>query len=387
MKTGAFIARRLSFKGSVAMVCIAVSFLVMIVAVSVSSGFRKEIRNGVSAIAGDIQLSPISMNYVSESDPIGTKPSYLSSLDSLGGIKSITPVIYRVGVVKQGTNIQGVMFKGEPSADSTALQVRIPSRLAELLEIGVGDKMLVYFISDRIKARRFTVKEVYPSILETEDQLIVFAALSDLQRLNGWDEDQASVLEVRLDENHQASPLLKEKTDRIGTIALMCASEEDDDLVVTNVEQKFPQLFDWLALIDFNVVFILILMTIVAGFNMISGLLILLFRSISTIGILKSMGMTDKGISEVFLRVSSALVLKGMLIGNALALMLCWLQNATHLLKLNPENYFVSFVPMSVNLPVILVADLLSYVVIMLLLWIPCLFIAKVDPAQTVRSA
>ena len=176
------------------------------------------------------------------------------------------------------------------------------------------------------------------------------------------------------------------KTDEIGTLALLMADAEDDDLIATPITDKYSRIFDWLDLIDLNVMVILILMTVVAGFNMISGLLILLFQNISTIGILKSMGMTDRSISELFLRVSSNLVLKGMAIGNILALLFCALQSSTHFIRLNPENYFISFVPVSVNVPMILLADLLAYVGIMLLLLLPTLFISKVDPAQTVRA-
>ena len=147
------------------------------------------------------------------------------------------------------------------------------------------------------------------------------------------------------------------------------------------------QSFDWLNLLDFNVWVILILMTVVAGFNMVSGLLILLFRSISTIGTLKSLGMTDRAIGKVFLRVSSRLVLTGMAIGNGLALLFCLVQGTWHLIKLNPVNYFVSWVPVHVNLPLILLADLVAYGAIMLILLIPTLFIARVDPAKTVRTA
>ena len=117
-----------------------------------------------------------------------------------------------------------------------------------------------------------------------------------------------------------------------------------------------------------------------------AGLLIMLFRNISTIGTLKALGMTDKGIAKVFLQVSSNLVLKGMLIGNALALLFCLIQGRTHFFKLNPENYFVSFVPVAVNVPMILLADLAAYIIIMLLLLLPSLFISKVDPAQTMRT-
>jgi lipoprotein-releasing system permease protein len=126
-------------------------------------------------------------------------------------------------------------------------------------------------------------------------------------------------------------------------------------------------------------------MIIVAGFNMISGLLIMLFEHISTIGLLKSLGMTDRSIAKVFLSSSAVVVLKGMVIGNVLALLFCMVQGTTHLLKLDPENYYVSYVPVNVDLSSVLIADVVSFAAIMLLLLIPCLFISKVDPSQTVR--
>ena len=179
---------------------------------------------------------------------------------------------------------------------------------------------------------------------------------------------------------------MRRVSDMVGNIALENAGDDDETLIATSVVSRYPQIFDWLNLIDFNVLFILVLMTIVAGFNMISGLLIMLFRHISTIGTLKSLGMNDRSIGKVFLRVASGIVLKGMLIGNAAAFLLCGIQKWTHVLKLNPENYFVTFVPVHVNIPSVLAADAAAYVVIMLLLLIPCLFIARVDPAQTVRA-
>ena len=156
--------------------------------------------------------------------------------------------------------------------------------------------------------------------------------------------------------------------------------------MATSSVSRYPQLFDWLNLIDFNVLFILVLMTIVAGFNMISGLLIMLFENISTIGLLKALGMTDRSIAKVFLSSSAVLVAKGMLAGNVLALLFCLIQGTTHLLKLDPANYFVSFVPVDPSLGLILLADLAAFAVIMLLLLIPSLFIAKVDPAKTVKA-
>lgn len=375
------------FKGRIAAISIAVSFLVIILAVAVSSGFRKEIRRGASSFCGDIQLASVSMDYISEDNPISSRPSYYGAISAVQGVKSIEPAIYRAGIVKKDDNIHGVVFKGIEGADSlSGLGVRVPAHLCDLLGVGVGDRLTSYFIGANVKVRNFTIREVYDGLVDVGDALMIYASIEDMRRLNGWDSLEVSTLEVTLEDAYKSSSLMRDKTSEIGSIALLNADEDDDTLYAASVQDKYPQLFSWLDLIDFNVLVILLLMTVVAGFNMISGLLILLFQHISTIGTLKSMGMTDRSIAGVFLRVSSVLVLKGMAVGNALALLFCAVQGTTHFIKLNPDNYFVSFVPVSVNIPMILLADAGAFLGIMLLLLIPCLFISKVDPAQTVRT-
>ncbi len=371
-----------------AMVCIAVSFLVMIIAVAVSNGFRSEIRNSLSEISGDVQLTPVNMNYMGEDTYIERHPAYLPHIQSLEAVKEVIPAIYRAGIVKHGEQIHGVVFKAVPQegrADSLAsLEVSIPSSLASLLSLEAGDSMISYFVGERVKLRKFRIASVYNSLSSSDEQMIIQANITDFQRLNGWSEEQVSALEVQLKEEYRTVSRMDAMADEIGFMAYAHAAEEEESVVATSLAEKYPQLFDWLDLIDFNVLFILILMTIVAGFNMISGLLIMLFEHISTIGILKSMGMTDKAIAKVFLRLSSSIVLKGMLIGNLAAIAFCLIQGSTHLLPLDSANYYISFVPVRLNWMMILAADLVSYAVIMLLLLIPSLFIAKVDPAKTV---
>ena len=385
MNASRFIAGKLRFKGKIAMVSIAISFLVMILAVSISAGYRKEIREGVSSFSGDIVLGPAGQSYLNTDEPVSANPSYMQQLLEVEGVKSIAPVIYRAGIIKQGSEIHGVVFKGV-EMEGESLDASIPSGLATLMDISVGDAVLTYFVGENIKARRFNVVSVYDNPLDIEEALIVYVPIEDMRRLNDWDEDQVSALEITLGSAYKSTLMMEDKAAEIGNIALLYAQEDEPRMMATSIVRQFPQLFDWLDLIDFNVVFILLLMAVVAGFNMISGLLIMLFRNISTIGTLKALGMTDKGIAKVFLKVASNLVLKGMLIGNALALLFCLIQGSTHFFKLNPENYFVSFVPVAVNIPMILIADIAAYVIIMLLLLLPCLFISKVDPAQTMRT-
>ena len=385
MDTAFYIASRLRFKGKIASTCIAVSFLVMILAVAVSSGFRREVRNGLSSLSGDILISAPDLNVMGESRPVDLSDPSLEYVASSRLVEEIMPVVWRAGIVKNGEGMHGVLVKGVADAvnDSVPLGVSIPRKLAQASGLKPGDRMLTYFIGDDLKMRQFNVVTVHDAVVETDERFIVYASLADMQRLNGWDGNQASAVEVHLEDSRTDEDAVLAATQEIGSIVSLY--QNGDDMVATSSVSRYPQLYSWLSLIDFNVGIILLLMTVVAGFNMISGLLILLFENISTIGILKSMGMTDKSISKVFLAASARLVSVGMLIGNVLAMLICIIQKTTHILKLNPENYYVSFVPVNIDLVQILMADALSFVAIMLLLLIPCLFISKVDPAQTVR--
>ncbi len=393
MDASFFIAGRLRFKGRIVMVSVAVSFLVMILAVSVSSGFRSEVRAGLSMISGDVQLVPPTMDFMDEKDPIESDAAYFPYVERVDGVEHVIPVIYRAGILKNGENIHGVLFKGLPAdklpvygvelSDTARLPVSIPSRLAEICGLDEGDRMLAYFVGKKVKARQFNVVSIYDAMVETDDKLVVYASLSDMQKVNGWRSDEVSAVEIMLaaDGRDEINGISRE----IGTVVNAYSSDREEPVIAVSSVSKYPQLYDWLDLIDFNVVFILILMMIVAGFNMISGLLIMLFENISTIGLLKSLGMKDRAISKVFLSSSAVLVFKGMFWGNLIAFILCIIQNTTHILKLDPENYFVSYVPVNLDVAAILAADSAAFAVIMLLLLVPCLFIAKVDPAETVR--
>lgn len=385
MDVSLFIGKRLRFKGNIAMASIAVSFLVMIIAVSVSSGFRCAIRSGLAELSGDIRIMPPSLSVMDESRPIEKNAAYRPYVEDVDGVKSIRPVVYKAGIIKSGENIQGVLFKGVPSDDTLSLSVSIPRRLSEISGLGPGDRMLTYFVGEAVKVRQFNIASVYDAVVETDDRLVVYADIEDLQRLNGWDEGSVSCLEVMLEEGLRNETDIEAVNDEIGTYINAWSSEDEEFVVSVSSVSSYPQLFDWLDLIDFNVFVILVLMTIVAGFNMISGLLIMLFENISTIGLLKAIGMTDRAISKVFLSSSAFLVFKGMAVGNLLAVLFCVIQDKTGLLRLDPENYFVSSVPVDLDLGMVLTADAISFVVIMILLLIPCLFISKVDPADTVR--
>lgn len=383
-----FISGKLRFRGKIVVISIALSFLVMIIAVSVSSGFRKEIRDAVSSATGDIRLVPTGLDWISGTSPIERTPAYLPYVASVDGVKSVSPVVYRAGIVKNDTSVHGVLFKGTEDfmpEDSTVLPVSVPSRLADMLELEEGSPLSAYFVGERVRARKFTVVSVYEDLTETDDRMVVYGRLSDMQRINGWSDDYVSAFEIRLEDRFRNEAGMEALAAETGSAALLHSSEDEASVVSMSAAEENPRLFDWLSLIDFNVLVILILMTMVAGFNMISGLLILLFENISTIGILKSLGMSDAGIAKTFLRSSSSLVLKGMLAGNVLAFLFCAIQGTTHFITLDPDNYFISYVPVYMEPVKILAADAAAYLLIMLLLLLPSMFISRVDPAKTVR--
>ena len=340
MDPSRFIAGKLRFQGKLAAVSIAVSFLVMILAVAISAGFRHAVRDGVAAVTGDIQVTSIAASNLSESASIPASLSCGEEILAMPGVEALTPAVFRAGIVKSGEVIHGVLFKGVADRCDSALTVSIPDRLSRITGLKAGDDMLAYFVGEKVKVRKFKVSEVYDDLLAFDNNLIVRAGIDDVRRINGWAADEASVIEVRLRPEMRSGPAVAELSDRIGTTLMLKGNEEEQALMAISSQRRYPQLFDWLNLLDFNVLFILLLMTAVAGFNMISGLLIMLFRNIPTIGTLKTLGMGDRGISKVFLRVAA-----------------------------------------------ILAADIGACVAIMLLLLIPTLFIARVDPAETVKAA
>ena len=383
-----FISGKIRFKGYLTLICVAVSYLVMIIAVAVSSGFRTEIRKSLGEIYGDVRITPMEEDLATGVVSVPRHPAFLEELQQLYCVESVNPCVSRAGIVKQGDLVHGVLFKGAEDIsfpDSIAFPLAIPSRLSQMLEISQGDQLSAYFVGEKTVVRKFTVCRIYDAVLSSDNQLVCMTSLPVMQRVNSWDSEQVSAFELRLKKEFRNSDDDSLCGMDIASTVYTFSSEDEPTFISRTLAQSYPTIFSWFSFLDLNVLVLLVLMTIVAGFNVISGLLILLFENISTIGLLKAMGMTDKGIAAVFMRSAGLLTLRGMAIGNALALAFCLLQDSTHLLKLNPANYFLSFVPVHIDWSGILIADAISLIVILLLMLIPSLFIAKVDPASTIR--
>lgn len=385
MSASRFISDKLKFGKDMTTAAVAISFFIIIIATAVSSGFRKEIRDGISQAAGDITLGSMHKSLYSDDTPIPCNQPWLEDIKAVEGVESVTPVVLRAGIIKVGDAIQGAIFRGMGEGES--LGATIPKNLADMLDLKVGDPILCYFVSEKVKARKFKIIDICENGIDTGESMTVQVPISDLRHINSWTEDQASEISIILEDKWRTRNLTSFKNSEIGGILATNSSSTQERLVARSVYDRYPAVFGWLDLIDGNVLAILVLMIIVAGFNMISGLLIVLFRSISTIGTLKALGMSNKGIAEVFRKVASKALLWGMLVGNVAALAICAIQQWTHVLKLNPENYFIGFVPVHINLGMILLSDAIAFLVILALLRIPTHFISRLDPAKTTRVA
>ena len=391
-----------SVSTTIGLVSVAVSIFVIIVAICVVLGFRSEIRSKASAYMGSLALVAPGQTPLNERFPVSDSISFLGKIDSLRGVESHQRVAYCSGLLKTADNIFGAHFKGVDSLynfsffeDNLSIgqipsyggrissDILLSGRLAEQMGCGVGDEVTAYFIGEDVKVRKFTICGLFDAQLENLDNSTIICDIRQAQRILGWDRHEVSAIEIMLDDGSD----IDLKTYEISELVYEHSTEDDPALFATSVKQIFPNLFDWLNLLDFNVVAILILMIVVAGFNMISSLLIILFRNISSIGLLKAMGMTSPQVSKVFRHIALRIVGKGLLIGTALALVVCGLQKKFRIMTLDPENYFVKYVPIDFNIVYILLANILALVLIMLILSLTSRFVAKVSPDKTMRAA
>jgi lipoprotein-releasing system permease protein len=311
------------------------------------------------------------------------------------------PFATKAGIIKSREEIQGVILKGidsrfdwtffeqnmksgtrfEISDTLTGNEVVISNTIASLLRLKVGDDFAMYFVQNPPRARRFRVSGIYETGLEELDKLFVFADLRHIQRLNDWRDDQVSGYEILLynyDNLEDVAIMVEELAGNIFTRDLT-------RLRVISIQNKYPHFFDWLELLDMNVWVILSLMVIVAGFNMVSGLLILILDRTGMIGILKALGMENSGLRKVFLYQSAYLVGKGLLWGNLTGIVLALIQQYTGILKLDQASYFISMVPVNLQLSHILMLNAGTMIITIGMLIIPSYIIGRISPEKTIR--
>ena len=387
---------------AISVVSVAVSIAVIVAVSAVADGFRGEIAGRVRNFSGDIVLAAPGSDILNVAKPLEIPISYLNKIEELPFVDRVSGVAYKQGVIKGDSEISGLMLKGVDSlynmesysvsllqgslpkltGKAPSNEVMVSRSLADMLQLKVGDKITSYFPDEQLKVRRFSITGIFDTGLEQFDQYLAVGDIRQVVRLNGWS-NQLSGYEIFL--KNEGAKVTLEQEDAIAEVIYNNSLTEDSQVAATVLQEKYYYLFDWLNLLDLNVVIILSLMIAVAGFNMVSSLLIMLFERISQIGLLKALGMTNRAVAKVFVVKAAMVVMQGMLWGNLLAVGFCILQGKYHILTLNPRDYFVPWVPVSLEVSTVIVTNLVSFAAIMVIMLLPCLFISKVDPASTMR--
>lgn len=385
----------------IAMIGIAIGLAVMIIAVSVVIGFKTEIRNKVIGFGSHIQISNFDAVRSYETRPVLVNDSMMAALSDYEEVKHVQRYSTKPGMIKTDDAFQGMVLKGVgPEFDASFFrehllegeipmfsdsassnQVVISKTLANKLHLKLGDKIYTYYIQDDVRARRLTIKGIYQTNFSEYDNLFLLTDICMVNRLNGWEKGQVSGVEIAVKDYSK----LEETTYRI-------AADTDNQLdymggvyYVRNIEQLNPQIFAWLGLLDLNVWVILILMVGVAGFTMISGLLILIIERTNMIGVLKALGANDLTIRKVFLWFSVFLIGKGMLWGNLIGLTFYFIQMQFGVFKLDPETYYVDTVPVSFSLLHFVLINVGTLLAAVLMLLSPSFLITKINPATSMR--
>lgn len=407
-----FIAKRIYFKGKdnkkissptikIAKAGIAIGLAAMILSVCIVVGFKKEIRDKVIGFGSHIQLSSYEGNLSFETYPIKLTDSLTAALNENQDIKHFESYVTKSGIIKTDTDFQGVVLKGVDkefdwsffeqhlveghvldSSDTISVNQAIISQyIANRLNLKLGDSFISYFIQEPIKARKFTITGIYNTNFEDYDKAYVITDMHLLQRVNGWQTDQISGIDVFI-KDYDRLPIVQE--DLFFEMGIF-SDGDGNPLLARSIEEMNPMIFGWLGLLDMNVWVIIILMLAVSGFTMISGLLILILERTNMIGILKALGARNFRIQRVFLYISAFLILRGMLWGNIIALAICILQKVFGIIRLDPSTYYVSEMPVYLNPLYILLVNAGALLISLTMMIGPSYMIARISPSKSIR--
>jgi len=385
----------------IAIIGIAMGLAVMILAVSILTGFKKEIREKVVGFGSHIQIMNFDSNISFETTPISDTQGFIPRIKQIPGIRHLQVFATKAGIIKTNEDTQGVRLKGVGSdfdwnyfssnmidgsvfkVTDTArnLKVIISKKISDMLRLHTGDSFVMHFVQDPPRYRKFTISGIYETSLEEFDKIYVFCDIGQIKRLNGWEDDQVSGFEIFIDDFDKLDAMTIAVRDAIG----YKITEEEAKFKVTNIRIMYPQIFDWLNFQDINVIIIILLMLVVAGFNMISGLLILILEKTNMIGILKALGSEDTTIRKVFLYQAAYLIGKGLLWGNLIGIGLAFFQLKTGLITLDPSSYYIKTVPVNLELVHILLLNAGTMVAIIIMLLVPSQLISRITPVKAIR--
>lgn len=384
----------------IAIIGVAVGLAVMIVSVCVVLGFKHAIRDKVVGFGSHIQVAEFSMLQQGTDSPIEVDDSVMNVLQHIEGVKHVQRFAMKQGILKTDSDFLGVAFKGVgPEFDSTFIhqhlleglvpkfsdkssgnKILVSKVMADKLKLTCGSRIFAYFIDDSgVRTRRFTIAGIYQTNLTQYDNVMCYVDLYTAVKLNGWQEDMASGAELQVDHFDK----LDEVENRVVKLVNRTTDKYGNTYSSKTIKELSPQIFSWLDLLDLNVWIILIIMMAVAAVTMISGLLIIILERTQMIGLMKALGARNPMVRHTFMWFAAFIIGRGLLWGNMIALALVALQYFTGIVKLDPATYYVSSVPVEVNVLFVVLLNIGTLLISLLVLIGPSFLISHIHPAKT----
>ena len=379
---------------SIAVMSVALGLSVMIIAVAIVTGFQKEIANKVIGFGAHIQISNFDTNLSLETTPIDKNQNFYNILKKNPDIEHLQVFAVKPGIIKTDEQIQGIVVKGIGSDfnwhffedrliagtkfivnDTVANNnIVISNTIAKLLKLKVGSKVQVWFIQNPPRVRVFNVGGIYNTGLDEFDKMFILADIKHLQKLNNWTENQVSGIEIFIKDFKKLEAVNEFVNSEIGY-----------NLHSRTIKEIYPSIFDWLDLLDMNAIVILIIMLFVASINMITTLLIIILERTNMIGILKALGAKNVSIRKIFLYYSFFILIKGLFWGNLISIVICLLQMQFGIFKLPQESYFVTTVPINLNILHILLLNLGTILCCFIILIAPSFIVTRITPVSAIK--
>jgi lipoprotein-releasing system permease protein len=378
----------------ISMISIATGIAVMLLSLSIVTGFQKTIREKVIGFGAHITISHFDLNQSYESTPIELNQSYLKQLKENQDIKYIQPYATKAGIIKQKDVIEGIVLKGVDekynwdffkqnlkegkvlSFDSTSSkEIMISKRTAEKLLIKKGDKVMMYFIQDPPRMRAFTVCGIYETGLGQFDEKFAIVDINQIRKLNNWENNEVDGYEVLVNDFSKIDEISE-------SLSLLLPYDQK----AQTIKEKNPELFDWIDLFDTNVYILMGLMILISTITVISTLLILVLEQTNMIGILKAIGAKNQSITSIFTKVAGRIIFTGIIFGNIIALIISLIQKYTHVISLNQDLYYMDSVPININPIHYIIVNIGVFVITSIFVFIPIFLVTrKISTIQAIR--
>lgn len=378
----------------IATLAVAISVTVMILANAISKGYKEQVSQKLANFQSHILINNLDQNQSFQSYPIEANTDLEQFINPSNGFLHFQKYAIKAGIIKTSNDFQGIVLKGVdnqfnfkylkqhlisgqiPSFDSSkaSSDILISSSLAAKLGLKLNDPVFVYFIQDPPRVRKFKICGIFDTNLGELDDLYAVVDLKQIQKLNGWSTNYFTGYEIFI--NHFDS--LSAKVDLLATVTPYT-------LGISSINEIYPELFNWLNMLDVNVFIILLLMAAVAIINMVTALLILIVERSNMIGMLKALGMSNKNIIKIFINLAAFIILRGLLLGNIIAYGLGFLQQYFGIIKLSEKDYYVSKVPVSFHYSDFIFINISCFIICMVLMLLPANMVSKISPVKSIR--